>query len=105
MHFPELPFKEDLPSFVSHVDMLEYLKLYTTHFSLHKHIHFHTNVERVEPVLKDSPADSGAVADSGSNSASWIGLQDTVRWRVQSKDLKTGYVTEATYDAVLVCSG
>lgn len=98
MPFPDFPFKEELPSFIRHDDMLEYLQLYTEEFGLQKHIQFHTLVEKVEPVLLER---KGETTSSGSPS----GFQDTVNWMLTTKDLKTGQISEAIYNAVIVCNG
>lgn len=98
MDFPDFPFKEELPSFIRHDDVLEYLQLYMEKFNLRKFIHFHTLVEKVEPVLK-------AINEQASASCSPSGFQDTVNWRVTTKDLKTGHISEAIYNAVIICVG
>ena len=38
MAFPDFPFNEDLPSFVKHTDVCQYLTDYTDHFHLRDHI-------------------------------------------------------------------
>ena len=97
-HFPDFPFdKEDLPSYVGHGDMLKYLQRYSDHFGLYKFIKFHTNVDRVEPqYITEAPEPA---ADPGN------GLRDSVRWRVQYRDLETGAMAENIFDYVLVCNG
>jgi len=52
MFFPDFPFKKDLPSFIKHTDVLEYLKQYAVHHHLHRYIciQFCTLVDKVEPV-------------------------------------------------------
>lgn len=103
MLFPDFPFKEELPSFVGHADMLEYLQLYAEHFALHQHINLHSLVEKIEP--QNSPV-ANAANNSGIGPASngGIGL-DTCKWRVQSRDLETGCVTESIFDFLIVCNG
>ncbi|KAK2155086.1 hypothetical protein NP493_2110g00011 [Ridgeia piscesae] len=49
MAFPDFPFNEDLPSFVKHTDVCQYLTDYTDRFHLRDHIRFNTQVELVEP--------------------------------------------------------
>ena len=96
MHFPGFPFNKELPSFVSHTDMLEYLQQYATHYDLYKNIQFHTLVEKVEPVQFEAAANPRG--DSGV-------LGDNVTWKVTSRNVKTGDRQETKYDAVLVCNG
>ena len=78
--------------------MLEYLQNFAAKFNLHKYIHFHTNVELVEPVKKESESE---VVDQCESE----GVCDTVRWRVHTRDLELGTVTREIYDIVLVCNG
>lgn len=44
MAFPDFEFDKDLPSFIHHTDVLQYLKDYAAHFELLKYIkvQFHT---------------------------------------------------------------
>ena len=100
MQFPDLPFRKDLPSYVGHADMLEYLQQYTAHYNLHQYIHFNTLIEKVESV----PVESQAVSETADPERGPACL-DSVKWKIQSKNLKTGALTEALYDAVLVCNG
>ena len=96
MHFPDFPFVEDdLPSFVGHKDVLKYLQLYSENFSLHESIKFRTVVEKIEP--RRTSTGISKIAPSGVN--------DSVVWTVQSKDLETGLITKGNYDYVLVCNG
>ena len=44
MAFPDFPFNEDLPSFVKHTDVCQYLADYTDHFHLRDHIRVGTPV-------------------------------------------------------------
>ena len=101
MDFPDLPFKEELPSFIGHKEMLEYLQDFATTFNLYEDIQFHTHVEKVEPVAKETLADS---VQCGTG-ASGMGINDTVKWMVQTRDLEQGTVSKEIYDIVLVCSG
>ena len=96
MLFPDFPFKEDLPSFVGHAEMLEYLKLYAECYSLHKYISLRNIIEKVD--LMQNEDQSGTARTSDRNRV-------TMKWRVQSKDLETGSVTESLYDFVVVCNG
>ena len=38
MAFPDFPFNDDLPSFVKHTDVCQYLANFTDHFHLREHI-------------------------------------------------------------------
>ena len=102
MDFPDVPFKEELPSFIGHEEMLEYLQDFATKFNLYKDIQFHTHVEKVEPVAKETLADSDQCGTAG---ASGMGINDTVKWMVQTRDLEQDTVSKEIYDVVLVCSG
>ena len=88
MGFPGFPFKEDLPSFVHHSDMLDYLRTYCAHYRLERFIHFNTHVERVAPV------------ETGTGFCG-----DSVRWSVTSKNTLSGERGVEMFDAVLVCNG
>ena len=55
MPFPGFPFRSDLPSYVTHSDMLDYLQHYTEHYDLHKHVQFHTVVESIRPLPISHP--------------------------------------------------
>ena len=82
--------------------MLEYLQDFATKFNLYKDMQFHTHVEKVEPVAEETLADSdqcGTAGDSG------MGINDTVKWLVQTRDLEQDTVSKEIYDVVLVCSG
>ena len=72
MLFPGFPFRSDLPSFVTHSDMLDYLQHYTEHYDLHKHVQFHTVVEGICPLpLSHSlPALHASGTEYGSRSSS-----------------------------------
>jgi len=97
MFFPDFPFKKDLPSFIKHTDVLEYLKQYSMHHHLHRYIQFCTLVDKVEPVPvhvseRESKPECGILGDS-------------VRWKLTSRSVETGVTKETMYDAVLVCTG
>ncbi|OWF48026.1 flavin-containing monooxygenase FMO GS-OX5-like [Mizuhopecten yessoensis] len=85
MAFPDFPFRGDLPSYVRHGDVLEYLESYADQFDLFKYIKFSTTVIWVEPLT--SP--------------------DKVTWQVTYKALSDSVVTPVTenFDAVMVCNG
>ncbi|OWF48027.1 flavin-containing monooxygenase FMO GS-OX5-like [Mizuhopecten yessoensis] len=85
MAFPDFPFRKDLPSFVRHEDMLEYLESYADRFDLLKYIKFSTTVSLVQPLT----------------------YPDKVTWQVTYKALSDSVVTPVTenFDAVMVCNG
>lgn len=82
MQFTDFPFDANLPSFISHQDVLNYLQKYAEHYDLLKYITFCTAVEKVTPLHA-----GGA------------------RWRVQTRDLVTSHQTCEDFDYVLVCNG
>ena len=98
MDFPDIPFNEELPSFIGHKDMLEYLQDFATRFNLYKNIRFHTHVEKVEPVSKDSLGEGATVGEVQ-------GINDSVKWMVETSDLEHGTSSKEIYDIVLVCNG
>ena len=103
MYYPDFPFgAEELPSFVGHADVLQYLKRYATKFDLYRDIALHTLVENIEPRPR-SPQPPQLT--DGEEAAVANGVQDDVRWMVRTKDLKTGIISEEIYDSVLVCVG
>ncbi|XP_064610332.1 uncharacterized protein LOC135474701 isoform X2 [Liolophura sinensis] len=50
MAFPDFPFREELPSFIKHSEVLEYLQEYGKHYNLEQYIKFNTCVEEVKPI-------------------------------------------------------
>ena len=80
--------------------MLEYLQDFATKFNLYEDIH--THVEKVEPVAKETLAESDQCGTAG---ASGMGINDTVQWMVQTRDLEQDTVSKEIYDVILVCSG
>lgn len=91
MAFPDFPFDKNLPSFVTHSDVLDYLERYASHFSLLQHIKFQTQVVKVEPI---SCEERGLKTGLGE------------RWEVTTAPVtdKDSCVTEQ-FDAVIVCNG
>ncbi|XP_033755689.1 dimethylaniline monooxygenase [N-oxide-forming] 1-like [Pecten maximus] len=84
MAFPDFPFRKDLPSFIRHENMLEYLESYADRFDLLKYIKFSTIVNLVNP-QKSS---------------------DRVIWQVTYTTLGDSDLTiTETFDAVMVCNG
>ena len=97
MSFPGFPFPQDLPSFVHHTDMLEYLQKYTAHYKLEQFISFHTLIERVVPV-------ECTVTRLPGRTESGMCL-DNVKWEVTSRHLVSNTSRTDLFDAVLVCNG
>lgn len=93
MLFPDFPFSSHLPSFISHYDVLDYLKSYATHYELNQFIRFGTMVEQVKPVPCGAPTEGSR------------GFKDSVKWRVTSVSLESGQSSEEDFDAVFVCIG
>lgn len=91
MAFPDFEFDTNLPSFIKHKDVLQYLEDYATQFSLRQHIKFGTQVVRVQP----KPCCAGE---------SRTGFRH--RWEVTSQPVgvKEQPTTEV-FDAVIVCNG
>ena len=55
MAYPDFPFSEELPTFITHSDVLSYLNSYCEKYCLDKHIHFNSMVEKISPVSKNHP--------------------------------------------------
>ena len=98
MDFPDVPFGEDVPTFMGHKHVSEYLQQFAEDFNLHDKIRFHTHVEKVEPVSKDSLGEGATVGEVQ-------GINDSVKWMVETRDLENGTSSKEIYDIVLVCSG
>ena len=105
MFFPDFPFKKDLPSFIKHSDVLEYLKQYSAHHDLHRYIQFRTLVDKVEPVpVQVGEAERSPFAEKESKPERGL-LGDSVKWKLTSRNVETGVTKVTMYDAVLVCTG
>merc|ERR1719348_1916016 len=91
MAFPDYDFKNNLPSFVKHEQVLEYLEDYANNFDLMKNIKFETTVTAIEPFKVDR-RESPAGQDH--------------RWRVTSAPVADRANTETSeFDAVMICAG
>lgn len=86
MQFTDFSYEPDVPPFMSHRDVLRYLREYAEHYDLVRHIAFSTVVEKVTPLAASTDVTSP-------------------RWSVQTRDLITSAVTQGTFDYVLVCNG
>ncbi|PIK51740.1 putative flavin-containing monooxygenase FMO GS-OX-like 4-like [Apostichopus japonicus] len=87
MAFTDFPFRDTLPSFIGHADVLKYLEDYADHFKLLRHIKFWTVVESVTPIKKEE--------------------SDREKWIVKVKNVldKSRPVESDVFDAVIVCNG
>lgn len=86
MPFRDFSFRDSLPSFVGHADVLQYLEDYANHFDLLPHIKFNTFVESVTPVKE------------GDDKEKWI-------VRVKKLEEESQPSESNVYDAVIVCNG
>lgn len=94
MLFPELPMDAKQPSFLHHSDVKKYLEKYSDHYELSSCIQFGQLVERVDPI----PLQYAPVRESS-------GVVDTVKWRVTTRNMKSGESKSEEFDFVFVCSG
>ncbi|XP_006005513.1 senecionine N-oxygenase-like [Latimeria chalumnae] len=87
MAFPGFPFDSQLPSFVHHSKVKQYLDQYADHYGVREHIKFQTLVELVKPVVGDDK-------------------ERRVTWEVTSRNLSSMGPSETNiFNAVLVCTG
>ncbi|XP_026876750.2 flavin-containing monooxygenase FMO GS-OX-like 4 [Electrophorus electricus] len=86
MMFPDYPFDAQLPSFLSHRDILQYLQKYCKRHAITPYIKFNTVVEEVKPISMET-VEGGAVT-----------------WEVISRGTYGGQNTQ-TFDSVFICSG
>ena len=84
MAYPDLPFPEYLPSFITNGDVMKYLETYTEHFALLSYVKFNHQVLSVKPVLKN---------------------KEKITWDVVVKDLTNDTIHKSVFDAVVVCNG
>uniref|UniRef100_H2ZM09 Flavin-containing monooxygenase n=1 Tax=Ciona savignyi TaxID=51511 RepID=H2ZM09_CIOSA len=84
MAFPDFPFDKELPSFLKHSDVQEYLESYCKEFKLEKHIEFNTLVQNVTPLESDNRA---------------------TKWKVTTYHLLTKQTSHHIFDGVMVCNG
>ena len=99
MAFIDHQFPSHLPSYVHHADVLKYLQNYASHHNINQFIKFGTIVEKVKPI----PHFRSSADREGVNGVKEF--KDTVKWRVSSRDVKSGEETTEDYDLVLVCNG
>lgn len=84
MAFSDFPIPVDFPPFMPHSKVLEYFRMYASHFNLLKLIKFNTKVVSLK------------------QTADHI---DTGCWVVSTKNLQTDEETCEVFDGVMVCSG
>lgn len=84
MAFSDFPVPVEFPPFMPHQKVLQYFKMYASHYHLNKHITFHTKVVSVRQT--DCHATTG-------------------RWIVETKNVQTYEKTTSIFDGVMVCSG
>ena len=85
MDFPDFPFPDDVPSYVHHSTVLNYIENYAKHFNLLQYVRFQTKVILVEPLTEKEFSKSS-------------------RWSVKYQQNGCPEQQEE-FDAVIVCSG
>uniref|UniRef100_A0A8C8S6S5 Flavin-containing monooxygenase n=1 Tax=Pelusios castaneus TaxID=367368 RepID=A0A8C8S6S5_9SAUR len=80
--FTDFPYPEDFPAFLSHSQVLEYLRMYAKHFDLLKHIQFKTTVISVRKCPDFST---------------------TGQWTIVTES--NGKQESSVFDAVMICIG
>ena len=83
MAFPEFPFPEHLPSFMTSRNVAKYLKDYAKHFDLLKYVKLQREIISVKPCQNE----------------------EQFTWQVVSKDMNNGRTDNEEFDAVIVCNG
>ncbi|XP_014663157.1 PREDICTED: flavin-containing monooxygenase FMO GS-OX-like 2 [Priapulus caudatus] len=83
MGYPDTDFNPDLPSYVSHWDVKDYLDDYAQKYDVLDHVQFSTVVTKVVPV----------------------GNTANAKWEVTVRHLQTDVEEKHVYDAVFICNG
>ena len=119
MAFFDFPFKSDLPSFITHEDMLSYLYEYAYHNHLMEHIQCSKRLlrmwqqEKTEADTINRKKDSSVVnngmeeaTDDNVNELPIIKV-DAQKWMLEfdGHDNKYGYTTTHNFDAVIIANG
>lgn len=81
MGYPDFPIPDAPESYLTRVQILNFLNSYCDHFNLRRHIRFLHNVELVQPSSGDR------------------------KWSIRVKDLQSNTVINESFDAVMVCNG
>ncbi|XP_036366120.1 flavin-containing monooxygenase FMO GS-OX-like 2 isoform X1 [Octopus sinensis] len=86
MAFPDFHFSQNLPSFITHTNVKDYLIDYANNFGLYAHSKLKTQIERVEMITTNT---------------------GSIKWCVTYKDVEDSSApsTSETYDSVVVCNG
>ena len=131
MAFPDFPFDEQLPSFLGHQDVLEYLQTYSCHFSLQQHIRFSQRVVGVRPlpstpgystaeaderggvaplvpgadVIPDSPRTTDGATDNGDDAKRTLSSRWVVTTAAADSEGSPAATETSTFDAIFVCNG
>ena len=102
--FPDFHFDPNLPSFVHHTEMANYLQQYAVHFNLIPCIQFNTVVLNVKPV--DTVRTPRPIGDKfyGSHELPRKGFSFT-QWKISTQNVITKTIKTEIYDAVVVCNG
>ena len=91
MCYPDFPFPDNVPTFMHHTTVYEYLVNYAKHFGLEKLINFKTKVSSVSPIL---PKDG--ILDDNSR---------FIKWNVQYENVESKAKVDEEFDGVVVCNG
>ncbi|KAK2823500.1 hypothetical protein Q7C36_020100 [Tachysurus vachellii] len=86
MMFPDFPFDFHLPSFLTHLDVQQYLETYCKSHDIMPHIKFNTMVEEVKPISMETDEGGG------------------MRWEVILRGMHGGHSTQI-FDSVFICNG
>ena len=92
MEYPDFPFPKESRTFLTHKEVLDYLKDYCSNFGLADVIQFNTRVKKVIPLLRSS--DTKCDDNHGLN----------VRWRVIAVNQRSEELSN-DFDSVVVCNG
>ncbi len=103
MAFLDHPFPSHLPSYVHHKDVLKYLNDYVRDHDIQQFIKFGNVIEKVKPIpINDAGYQTGLETDGSGGVRKF---EDTVKWRVTSRQVKSGEEIIEDYDLLLVCNG
>lgn len=80
MTYPDFPYPENSPTYLTQADVLKYLHSYADHFNLKKTLKLSHVVVRVHPIEND-------------------------KWEVMVKNARANTFETKIYDAVFVCNG
>lgn len=91
MCFPDFPFPDDMPSFMHHSMVQEYLQDYAKYFNLESIVKFRTRIKKVSPLLP--------VNGKLDRSSRFI------LWNVEYEKLESSEHRNEVFDGVVVCNG